>query len=249
VELTASGEAVFAHARRLRLSVEDISREVADLSHGRSGHLRIGAAPVFALYLVPTACDALLKEAPKVTFKITLSGQDSMLAALHGGELDLAISTMQVPRYNDLVGERLYDEDYVLFAGAHHRLAKRKQLTMADLVGERWAMSSINNPTWRRLSQMFADAGLPPLVIGVETTDLPLRHHLIAASDMISFGSRDVARHVARRFPIVELRVKDLAYTRRVGVFCRKESYLSPAARRFIEILKATAKEIADENR
>ena len=32
VELTTSGEAVYAHARRLRLSVDDISREVADLN-------------------------------------------------------------------------------------------------------------------------------------------------------------------------------------------------------------------------
>jgi len=248
VELTLSGEAVFAHARRLRLSVDDISREVAELSQGRAGHLRIGTAPVFALHLVPTACDTLLKDSPKVTLKIALSGQDSMLSALRAGELDLAISTMQVPRYNDLDGEHLYDEEYVVFARARHRLAKRKKLTVADLVGERWAMSSINNPTWRRLSQMFSDAGLPPLVIGAETTDLPLRHHLIATSDMLTFGSKDVARYAAQRHPIVELRVKGLAYTRRVGVFYRKESYLSPVARRFIEILKATAKEIARES-
>ena len=41
--------------------------------------------------------------------------------------------------------------------------------------------------------------------------------------------------------------MKDLTYTRRVGVYYRKDAYLSPAARRFIDILKATAKEIANE--
>ena len=33
----------------------------------------------------------------------------------------------------------------------------------------------------------------------------------------------------------------------RVGMIYRKDAYLSPAAQRFIEILKATAKEIAKE--
>ena len=41
--------------------------------------------------------------------------------------------------------------------------------------------------------------------------------------------------------------MKDLSVTRRVGVIYRNDAYLSPAARRFIEILKATAKEIATE--
>src|SRR6185436_7335895 len=42
VDLTAPGEVVYAHASRLRLSIEDISREVADLSEGRAGYLSIG---------------------------------------------------------------------------------------------------------------------------------------------------------------------------------------------------------------
>ena len=41
--------------------------------------------------------------------------------------------------------------------------------------------------------------------------------------------------------------MKDLTYIRRVGVVYRKDAYLSPAARRFIEILKATAKKLAAE--
>jgi hypothetical protein len=43
--------------------------------------------------------------------------------------------------------------------------------------------------------------------------------------------------------------VKDFTVTRRGGVIYRKDAYLSTAARRFIEILKATAKEIAVEKR
>ena len=58
---------------------------------------------------------------------------------------------------------------------------------------------------------------------------------------------RPLPVYAAAHFPIIELRVRDLGFTRRVGVFYRKDAYLSPAARRFIEILKVTAKEIAAE--
>lgn len=247
VDLTASGEAVFAHARRLRLSVEDISREVADLSEGRAGHLRIGTAPGFALHLMPTACRTLLKEAPKVTLKITIGDRNAGLTGLRSGELDLAVITIQGPRQEDLVEEHLYDEEYTVYASAKHRLAKRKQLTLADLVQERWAMGTINGPSERRLRQAFGDSGLPPPNIVMETAFLPLKFQLVATSDLLTFNSRRAVRYGAVPFRIAEIRVRDLSYTRPVGVSWRKDAYLSPAAKRFIEILKATAREIAKE--
>jgi DNA-binding transcriptional LysR family regulator len=137
----------------------------------------------------------------------------------------------------------------VVYAAANHRLAKRKRLTLADLVQERWMTGAINNPGWRRLCQAFADNDLPPPKTGVETTYLTLRNELVAATDLLAFASREVARYAAARLHIAELRVKDLTYTRRVGLMYRKDAYLSPAARQFIEILKSTAKEIAAENR
>jgi DNA-binding transcriptional LysR family regulator len=239
VELTSVGSALLAQVHRLRLTLNDISREAADLSQGRAGHLRVGTPGGFALDLVPTACRALLKEAPKVTMKITVSDRDASLTGLSTGELDLAIATIQAPRHEDLGEDYLFDEEFVVYVAANHRLAKRKQ----------WVTGFINGPPERRLLQAYEDSGLPPPNIAIETAFLPIRYHLVAASDLLSFNSRRMVRYAAERLRIRELHVKDLAYTRRIGVIYRKDAYLSPAARRFIEILKTTAKEIAVEKR
>jgi DNA-binding transcriptional LysR family regulator len=71
------------------------------------------------------------------------------------------------------------------------------------------------------------------------------RFHLIATSDLLTFGSKTVAQYGAGHLGIVELRVKGLSASRRVGVLYRKDAYLPPAAFRFIEILKTTVKDIA----
>jgi DNA-binding transcriptional LysR family regulator len=249
VELTSVGSALLARVRKLRLSLDDVTREIADLSEGRAGHLRIGTAAGPALHLVPTACAALLKEAPKVTLKITASDTNAMLTGLRNGELDIAVTLIQGPRHEDLVEEHTHDDIFVIYASANHRLAKRKQLTLADLVQERWAVAAVNSPSERVLSQALGNSGLPPPNIAIETTAVPIRHHLVAATDLLALGTVPTVRYAAARFGIVELRVKDFAATRRGGVFYRKDAYLSPAAKRFIEILKATAKEIAAENR
>jgi DNA-binding transcriptional LysR family regulator len=43
VELTSVGAALLARVQRIRLTLNDVAREAADLSHGRSGHLSVGA--------------------------------------------------------------------------------------------------------------------------------------------------------------------------------------------------------------
>jgi DNA-binding transcriptional LysR family regulator len=89
---------------------------------------------------------------------------------------------------------------------------------------------------------MFEDAGFPPPVIAMETAAIAPKISLVAASDVLGFTARRLLRDVGARFRLAELHVKGLPYIRAVGVSYRKDAYLSPAARRFIEILKTTAK-------
>src|SRR6478609_8832206 len=43
VELTTEGSVLFLRVRELRLSLQSVVREIADVSQGRVGHLRVGA--------------------------------------------------------------------------------------------------------------------------------------------------------------------------------------------------------------
>jgi len=247
VELTASGDAVFAHARRLRLSVEEISREVMDLSRGQTGHLRIGAGTGFAFDLMPAACEAMIRNAPKVTLKVVVLGRGDSLVDLRAGKFDLVISSIRPADGVDLAQEHLYDDESVVYVSVKHRLARRKQVTLADVAEERWALTTDDTPTWNRVHQVFEANGLPRPRVVLESTSLALRLPLIAATDLIGYSSRPVVRRAAPHLRFAELKLTELAYTRRVGVIFRKDAYLSPAAKRFIEILKSTAKEIIKE--
>jgi DNA-binding transcriptional LysR family regulator len=241
VELTSVGSALLAQVSKLRLSLSDVTREISDLSEGRAGHLRIGAGAGQAVHLVPAACAVLVREAPKVTMKIAVSGYNALLDGLRSGELDIAVTLIQGPRHEDLVEEHLNDDAWVVYASAGHRLAKRKHLTLDDLVQERWAMGAVVSPMERLLSQALENSGLPPPNITVETTFLPARHKLVAETDLLSVGLEPLVKQGAKRFGLVELPVKDFKFTRRGGVMYRKDAYLSPAAKRFIEILKEIA--------
>ena len=246
VELTPVGSAFLAQARRIRLTLDDVTREAADLSHGRSGHLRIGAGPTVCEDL-PAAYTALMKEAPRVTIEITVTDNDVMVPALRDGGLDLIINFIPQAPYADTVQEHLFDDVFVACASTRHRLAGLKRITMAQLAQERWALSvpDIRSRQW--LYQALNDAGLPPPLVAVETRSMRLRLQTWASSDLLGYTSRRILRQAASRLRLKELPVRELTWRRPVGVIYREGGYLSPAAKRFIEILRSSTREVARE--
>jgi len=238
VALTPIGSALLAQVRRLRVTLRDIKREAEDLSQGRAGHLRIGVGATTVEDL-PEAYAALLKEAPRLTGQIIVADNDVMVPALCDGELDLIFNVIPEFPYEGCVQEELFDDEFVVCASADHRLAKRKRVTMADLAQEEWALSVPTVLNVQRVYRAFRDSGLPPPRVAIEARPVPLRLQICAATNLLSFNARRMLQQVAPRFRLKELPVEELKWRRPFGVIYRKEAYLSPAARRLIQVLKA----------
>jgi DNA-binding transcriptional LysR family regulator len=241
VELTQEGSALLLRFRELRLSLKDIAREIAELSQGRIGHLRIGVGEATGEHLLPSAISALLNETPRVTLKITTSDNDLMLPALRDGHLDLVVNYLPPALPEGLTGQHLYDEDMIVCASADHRLARSKRVKLADLAQERWASteSVLPGPEWLR--RAFENHGLPPPRVAVESRAVRIRFQSLATSSLVGFTSRSVFQQGAQAFRLLQLPVRELAWKRPVGVIYRKDAYLSPAARRLIETLRLMA--------
>ena len=244
VELTATGESVFMHARRLRVSVDDIAREVTDIDQGYTGRLRIGTNTRFGVQLVPAACKSLLQAAPRLSLKISLAEANKGIPALSRGDIDLYITANTVAGHDELTQERVCDEEWVVAASAQHRLARKKQLTVADLRHERWVLG-LYGPAQDDLIRAFTKSGLPAPVIAAEVNSMLLRRELLPSTNWLTFGPRQFFRHGDSKTGTVELPVKGLSSRRSVSVCYRKDAYHSPIVRRFIEILKSTAQQMA----
>ena len=243
VELTPEGAALRAHAQRLQVSLTDVAREVSQLSRGLSGQLRVGSLPGFAVdNLVTAASVALFSEPSKVALTVSIGEHDMLVPALRNGDLDLIVLAMHIP-YDGVVLEHLYDDDFVVYASVNHRLAKRKQVTLADLAQESWAMT---NPIemWPIFARAFADKELPPPKIALVSIAGSIKARTIAATQLLGFASRGAFEQARAELPLVELPLNKVLWHRRLGIGYRKDAYLSPAARRFIALLKAAATKV-----
>jgi DNA-binding transcriptional LysR family regulator len=239
IELTAEGAALLSHVRALRVSLRDITRQLADLRHGHAGDVHVGAAPGYAEFLLPGACSALQAAGSRTTISIMVGSRDVTIPALLQGELDLVI-TERTAGDAGLVCEHLYDDEVVVTAAVDHPLARRSRLTLADLVGEQWALPT---PRLRdQLFRLFETRGLTAPAVTLLTNSSWLRMRTVASSRLLglhavptSFAFAEARSHLAI------LPVEDLVWKRAVCAFYRDSTYSSAATQRLVEALKRVA--------
>jgi DNA-binding transcriptional LysR family regulator len=246
VELTPEGSVLSLRVRELRLSLQGVAREVADVAQGRVGHVRIGIGFPGPEECLAAAFATLLRDAPRTNLIVTVSDNDVMIPALRNGELDLIfnyLSMMSSPE--GLVREHLYDDEQVVCASIKHRLAGPKNVMLADLAQERWAVSALTQTSQHRLHEAFREAGLAPPHIAFECRSPRLKLRTVACSDLLDWTSRRFIEQSALASAVKILPVKELAWIRPIGLIYRREAYLPPAIGRFIEILRVSVKDVA----
>jgi len=237
VALTPVGAALLAQVHRLRVVLQDIHREAEDLTHGRAGHLRIGVGATTVEDL-PQLCAGLLQQAPGLTVQVVVADNDVMVPALCNGELDMIFNVIPGAPPPGCVQEHLFDDEFVVCASAEHPLAKRRRVAMADLVHEQWTLSAPAVLNVQHLCQKLQAGGLPPPRVAVEARPLRLRLQICASTHLLSFTARWTLKLVEPHLRLRELPVDDLRWRRQLGVIYRNASYLPPAARRLIALLR-----------
>ena len=241
IRLTEAGKVLLKWAQRMRFDVEDAKRELEAIGSGLTGHVRLGIVPTAAQFLLPTVARDLLRQAPEVTLRTVVGLVDSLKPQLRAGELDMVVGTEGAEEAG-YVSELLSEDVIVVAASERHEVLRQPDtVTLKDLTRHRWALQPPGAPTRDWLDQTFDRKGLPRPKVQVETTMLLVLPDLIAQTGLLSFVSRHHLQGRARLLGLKEVPVKGATMRRRIVVTYRANSFLSPAARRLIELFTRSA--------
>lgn len=240
IQLTEAGKVLQKWAQRMRFDVEDARRELQAIGAGLTGHVRIGIVPTAAQFLLPAVARQLLHEAPAVTLRTVVGLIDTLKPQLRAGELDLMVGTEGAAEAG-WVSKPLAEDTIVVAASERHPVF-RSRLTLRELSAYAWALQPPGAPTRDWLDHTFDRHGLPRPRVQVETTMLLVLPALIVETGLLSFISRHHLEGDARIRGLQEVPVKGAAMRRRLVVTHRSHGFLSPAARRLLELFEQFAK-------
>ncbi len=133
VVLTEAGQVLLGHAQAILAAVGEADRAVRD--SGEGGLLRVGAIPTVAPFMLPPAVSRFRKEHPAVQLHLKEDLTERLLADLLAGELDIGLMALPV-RDDRLHVEKLFSEPLVMALPPKHRLVKKSEVKLGDVVDE-----------------------------------------------------------------------------------------------------------------
>jgi DNA-binding transcriptional LysR family regulator len=233
LKLTPDGEALYALAEPLVKGIDGLQENFA-AQHGKldTGDLNICAGESTILYILPEAVKRFVAAYPRIRLKIhNETGRDG-LKMLRADEIDLVVGSMlDVP--DDITYQPVVTFDPALITPLGHPLAQHENVTLEEISQYGLILPPHHLSTWRMVKYVFQQHNLNFTVTleagGWEVIKkyVELGMGISIVTDICLTGNEKLAR----------IPLKQYFPQRGYGLVLRKGRFLSPQARKFVEIL------------
>ena len=221
-------------------------KNIAFLADPTAGELRIGTTTFLAATFVSALVDRLSRRYPRIVFHLVTGYTETLHRALAERNVDLLIirgsGPIADPRYDF---EFLFDDSYVVAAGAQNQWVRRRRIEIAELVNELWVLPPPDSVIGSIVMDAFRASGLDYPRVSVVTDCPHMRISLLATGRFVTIFPASAFRFLTKRSELKILPVELPTARRPNGIVTLKNRALSPVARLFIDCAREVAKPLA----
>lgn len=221
-------------------------KNIESLADPTAGEVRIGSTPFLVASFVSALVDRLSRRYPRIVFHLVTGYMETLQRELSERNVDLLIVRSSGPIADERLDfEFLFDDSYVVAAGAQSSWVRRRRIELAELVNESWVLPPSGSVIGSIVSEAFRASGLDYPRVTVVTDSPHTRISLLATGRFVTIFPASALRFPARRAELKALPVELPMARRPNGIVTLKNRTLSPVAQLFIDCAREVAKPLA----
>src|SRR5215203_4542246 len=207
VQLTESGQVLLRRGRVILDELRHGLEEIENISDPTAGFVRIGVSLAQSLF-ISAVVERTSRRYPRMKFGVVMADPLSLVRTLRERELDFAICRGQMTEHEpDLDAEILFRDRIEVVVSPSHPLARRRELSLSDLMEERWALAPPDTYLGALVQKAFSAQSLPMPQAVVTTSSMQLRFELMDTGSFLTLSSHSMVTHPTRRGRIKPLPV------------------------------------------
>jgi DNA-binding transcriptional LysR family regulator len=236
---TQAGDLLGRYARHMVNSGRYLEMEIGMLRGGEVGTLRVGSGMAWSVTRMPQLLADLHARFPQLEISLQTGVSEQLTPRLLDGDLDVVFASLpRQPLPKGFRTIRLADAEMVVFARRKHRLAKRRNLRLDELVDFDFA-GFAEDQDWQRHAELafgMAHASLPRTIL--RSTSLETLLATVAASDSLAILSESLADRAAAS-GLVKLRLFSSAWRIPMGISFHEQSAELTPLRELLRLAQA----------
>lgn len=238
--LTDAGQVLYEYAEKLLNLRSEASESLTELRELQKGKLVIAANEFTALYLLaPLSEFRRLHPMIRITVQRSLGSHIPDEVMRYGAELGvLSYESQESGLYSVVV----YLDELVFVVPPNHPLASAPQISIRQLGAESFVAHIVSSPYREKVLQLFK-THKTPLHMDLELPTLQAIKQFVAMGNGVALVPEISVEIELARGELVAIPVRELQLKRKLRLIYRKDANLSHAARAFLKVAEAIARE------
>lgn len=244
IKLTQEGEKLFELSLPLVEGLESLPATFHEQCESDiGGQLNIAAVESAILYLLPDIIQTLSSDYPQIKIRIQKAAGSVGLGMIQRGDADFTIgSSLSVPE--NIKYYPIYTFEPVLIAPLDHPICNKESISLEDISQYGLILSPEHQSTWQMVDMVFSQNNVE-YKVNLEAGGWEVIKRFVEHGLGISIIT-NICLSGNEKFQAIPL--KDFFPKRTYGLFIRKGKILTPAARKFIEIMDQNVLDLIEEH-
>src|SRR5882757_9307828 len=243
-QLTREGQRVYEASKEVLHQYEKLLSELQEMKKVISGTIRISTIYSIGLHELPPFIKRFLQDFPSVNVRVEYRRSNLVYEDILHNSVDFGLVAFPVKvRQIDAIPFR--NDRLVLITHPHHPLARCKEIALPDLAGQKFIGFDPDIPTRKAVDQIFRDHKLEIEPV-MEFDNIETVKRAVEIDHGIAIVPQATVMQEVKAGTLAMMHFKGRSFTRPLAILHRKGRVLTPAMKKFIDILSLDLPEARD---
>ena len=243
-QLTREGQRVYESAKEMLHTYEKLLSELQEMKKVISGTIRISTIYSIGLHELPPFIKKFLHDFPSVNVRVEYRRSNLVYEDILHNSVDFGLVAFPVKqRQIEVLPFR--NDRLVLITHPQHALAKRVDIEVKDLMGQKFIGFDPDIPTRKAVDAIFRDNKLEIEPV-MEFDNIETVKRAVEIDHGIAIVPQATVAQEQKQGTLSVLLFKGREFSRPLAILHRKGRVLTPAMKKFIEILGLDLPEVRE---
>jgi DNA-binding transcriptional LysR family regulator len=234
-QLTREGQKVYESAKEILHTYDMLLSELQEMKKVISGTIRISTIYSIGLHELPPYIKRFLHDFPSVNVRVEYRRSNLVYEDILHNSVDFGLVAFPV-KMRQIEVIPFHNDHLVLIAHPQHALVKKGEVEVKDLGGQKFIGFDPDIPTRKAVDQIFRDHKLEVEPV-MEFDNIETVKRAVEIDHGIAIVPQATVVQEAKQGTLAVLHFKGREFTRPLAILHRKGRVLTPAMKKFVEIL------------
>ena len=234
-QLTREGQRVYESAKEILHTHDKLLSELQEMKKVISGTIRISTIYSIGLHELPPYIKKFLHDFPSVNVRVEYRRSNLVYEDILHNSVDFGLVAFPV-KHRQIEMLPFRNDHLILIAHPGHPLAKTGDIEMKQLAAQRFIGFDPDIPTRKAVDQIFRDNKLEIEPV-MEFDNIETVKRAVEIDHGVAIVPQATVLQEVKQGTLVAIHFKGKDYTRPLAILHRKGRVLTPAMKKFIEIL------------